>query len=213
MIHLFYPCRMLLCVVLLLQVSALVAQDKWTGVKRIIAIGDLHGDYEQFVSVMRDARLIDAKGKWAGGKTHLVQTGDIPDRGPDSAKIIRDLKKINKQARRKGGYVHLLIGNHEAMNMIGDLRYVHPGEYLALTDRSSKRRQDQYYNDFLAYRRSVQGESELPVFDDEYRQSWERRYPLGFVEHRIAWRPDGKFGKWAIKHNTLIRINEILRNR
>ena len=66
MIHLFCRCRMLLCVALLLQVSALVAQDKWTGVKRIIAIGDLHGDYEQFVSVMRDARLIDAKGKWAG---------------------------------------------------------------------------------------------------------------------------------------------------
>ena len=65
----------------------------WTGVERIIAIGDLHGDYERYIDVMQSAGLIDKKGKWVGGDTHLVQTGDITDRGPDSRKIIDHLVK------------------------------------------------------------------------------------------------------------------------
>ena len=105
----------------------------WTGVERVIAIGDLHGDYEQYLKVMKSAGLIDKKEKWSGGQTHLVQTGDITDRGPDSRKIIDHLVKLSKQAKKAGGYVHLLIGNHESMNVVGDLRYVAPGEFAAFT--------------------------------------------------------------------------------
>ena len=103
----------------------------WTGVDRVVAIGDLHGDYGQYIEVMKSAGLINKSGKWIGGETHLVQTGDVTDRGADSRKIIDHLVKLSKQAKKKGGYVHLLIGNHETMNVIGDLRYVSPGEYAA----------------------------------------------------------------------------------
>lgn len=105
--------------------------DTWTGVERIVAIGDIHGDYEMFVKVLQSASLIDAKGDWAGGKTHLVQTGDVLDRGPDSKAVMDLLMKLEKQAAAAGGAVHCLIGNHEAMNIYGDLRYVSPGEYSA----------------------------------------------------------------------------------
>ena len=75
----------------------------WTGVERVVAIGDLHGDYGQYIKVMESAGLIGKNGKWTGGKTHLVQTGDITDRGDDSRKIIDHLVKLKKQANRKGG--------------------------------------------------------------------------------------------------------------
>ena len=78
----------------------------WTGVERVIAIGDLHGDYGRYIDVMESAGLINKSGKWIGGKTHLVQTGDITDRGADSRKIIDHLVKLAKQAKKKGGYVH-----------------------------------------------------------------------------------------------------------
>ena len=113
----------------------------WTGVKRVIAIGDLHGDYPRYFDVMQSAGLIDKKGKWSGADTHFVQTGDITDRGPDSRKIIDHLVGLKKQAKRKGGYVHLLIGNHETMNVVGDLRYVSAGEYEAFTTSNSVRLQ------------------------------------------------------------------------
>ena len=54
----------------------------WTGVDRVVAVGDVHGDYDQLVAVLRSAGLIDEQGNWTGGKTHLVQNGDVLDRGP-----------------------------------------------------------------------------------------------------------------------------------
>src|SRR5687768_1332444 len=83
---------------------------------RIVAVGDLHGDFAVWTAIARDAGLIDAKGRWAGGTTILVQAGDITDRGPDSLKIIRQLQKLQKEAAGVGGKVIVLIGNHEAMN-------------------------------------------------------------------------------------------------
>src|SRR4030042_2360365 len=64
----------------------------WTGVEKIIAVGDLHGDYENFVLILKNpkVRLVDDNLHWIGGKTHLVQTGDIMDRG-ERAKEIFDL--------------------------------------------------------------------------------------------------------------------------
>jgi hypothetical protein len=113
---------------LLAAFAAFSAEDVVSRADRVIAVGDLHGDYEQTVAVFRSAGLIDEKENWTGGKTHLVQTGDILDRGADGFKIIDLLMKLERQARRAGGRVHALLGNHEAMNLYGDLRYVSPAE-------------------------------------------------------------------------------------
>jgi len=110
----------------------------WTGVERVVAIGDFHGDYDQYFKVMQSAGLINKSGKWIAGKTHFVQTGDLTDRGDHSRKIIDHLVKLAKQAKKKGGYVHLLIGNHEAMNVVGDLRYVTAGEFKAFEGRNAQ---------------------------------------------------------------------------
>jgi hypothetical protein len=162
------------------------------------------------ISVLEMSGIIDAKGRWKGGRTHLVQTGDIPDRGPETARIIRFLKKPEKQAKKKHGYVHLLIGNHEAMNMYGDLRYVHPGEYAALTNSRSARLRDAYYKSTIQYIRETVPPEELPSFDDAYREKWNARFPLGYVEHRRIWDKGGEFGKWVRRHNSVVKINDIL---
>ena len=184
-----------------------IARDTWNNVERIIAIGDLHGDYEQYVRVMTMSGLMDARGNWRGGKTHLVQLGDIPDRGPDSLKIIESIRSLQKQARRAGGFVHPLIGNHEAMNIYGDLRYVHPGEYAALVTGRSGRYRNDYFRDFVRHIQSSQ-----PDFTVEagYRESWNERFPLGYVEHRTIWQAGGDIAKWVAGNNTIIQINDIL---
>ncbi|MET0403157.1 MAG: metallophosphoesterase, partial [Cystobacter sp.] len=83
---------------------------------------------------LKMAGLIDAKGHWSGGKTHLVQTGDIPDRGDQTREAYDLLMRLEKEALAAGGRVHALIGNHESMNMLGDLRYVTPGELVSFAD-------------------------------------------------------------------------------
>ncbi len=96
----------------------------WTGVGRIVAVGDVHGDFYRMVEILRYAGLVDPAKNWCGGKTHLVQTGDLMDRGPDSRLVMELLMKLEKQAPLHGGEVHCLTGNHEAMNLTGDYRYV-----------------------------------------------------------------------------------------
>ena len=108
---------------------------------RIVAVGDLHGDYDAWAAIARAAGLIDGSGRWTGGATTLVQTGDIVDRGPDSLKIIDQLIRLQREAPGSGGRVVVLTGNHEAMMVINDLRYVHPGEYAAFVTPASSRTQ------------------------------------------------------------------------
>ena len=193
-------------------------QDDWQEVSRIVAIGDIHGDYQNYITVLKEAGVVNKRGKWAAGKTHVVQVGDIPDRGPDTLKIIEHLQKLEKQAKKAGGYLHLLIGNHEYMNIAGDLRYVHPGEYEAFETRQSKKVRDNYYAfvvKTLAAQRESQAANEsasapLPTIDDAFRSDWYEKHPLGFVEHRLAWQPGGEVANWVSQHNTIIRINNVL---
>ncbi|PZO53334.1 MAG: protein-tyrosine-phosphatase [Alphaproteobacteria bacterium] len=183
---------------------------QWDNVERIVVIGDLEGAYEKYLDMLRTAALIDADGDWSGGAAHLVQLGDIPDRGPNSRAIMEHLRRLEPQARRAGGRVHALIGNHEAMNIEGDLRYVHPGEYAVFADRGSRRLQDAYYDRYVAALRRNPPEGGMPVIDDAFRAQWETEHPLGFVEHRQAWAPNGELGRWVVGHDSVIRINDIL---
>lgn len=178
-------------------------QSVWTGVARVVAIGDIHGDFEQFVQVLRSAQLVDDYGNWTGGKTHLVQTGDVVDRGPDSRAVMDLLTKLEKQAAAAGGGVHCLIGNHEAMDVYGDLRFVSPGEYSSYrTEGSDASRAASY----ASYRQTMSAAAKPEL----NRAQWESDHPPGFVEHRAAFAPDGVYGKWIRSHNAVIKIDRTL---
>ena len=186
------------------------AQAEWDNVARVVAIGDLEGDYDKFVDMLRQGELIDARNNWSGGRAHLVQLGDIPDRGPHSRAIMDLLMRLEPQAERAGGRVHALIGNHEAMNVTGDLRYVDPREYAAFADRRSAQRRDTYYQQTLDYLRAHPPAEGLPPFDDAFRAQWETLHPLGYVEHRQGWQAGGAYGRWIASHDAAIRINDTL---
>lgn len=176
----------------------------------VIAIGDLHGDYGAYESLMHEAGLMDKRGRWTGGETIFVQTGDVPDRGPDSLKIIRSLQKLQKQASRKGGEVITLIGNHEAMNMTGDLRYVHAGEYDAFTDRNSQRLRDRVYNANRDAIETAYLEQDPALSSEDIRARWGAQTPLGMIEHQQAWRPEGDIGKWVAGNPAIAIVGETL---
>lgn len=183
----------------------------WVDVERVIAIGDIHGDYDHYMATLKDAGLVDERGKWIGGATHLVQTGDIPDRGPDTSRIIEQLQKLTKEAGKKGGRVHSLIGNHEAMNVYGDLRYVSSGEYQAFVNKNSAKLRDRYYNAVMQdlQQRDPAAFAALPP---NSRETWDKEHPLGWLEHRQAWdpawNPKAKFGLWVMGQRVAIQIND-----
>jgi len=186
-------------------------QNEWDNVENLVIIGDIHGDYDNYFDVLREAGIVNRRGNWTGKESHLVQVGDVPDRGPDTSRIIEHLQKLEKQAERAGGKVHVLIGNHEYMNITGDLRYVHPGEYEALTSRNSSRLRDAYYQQTLQYIAAQNETREEPlIIDEAFTEKWYNDYPLGYVEHRLAWQPGGEINNWVSGHNSIIRINDML---
>src|ERR1700719_227845 len=111
----------------------------------LVAIGDVHGDFDDFVGILQRIGLTDKQNHWAGGKTTFVQTGDLLDRGPKPREVMDLMMALEKEAPQAGGRVVGLLGNHEVMNIMGDLRYVTPANYASFADgNSEKRRKDVY---------------------------------------------------------------------
>jgi hypothetical protein len=89
-----------------------------------VAIGDIHGDLAAARRALRIAGAIDDADKWIGGDLVLVQTGDRIDRGNEDRAVLDLFERLAEEAKKAGGTVHALNGNHELMNVAGDFRYV-----------------------------------------------------------------------------------------
>ncbi len=94
------------------------------GVARLAALSDVHGQLGLMVRLLQANGILDADGDWAWGEGHLVLVGDVFDRGPRVNEIFWLLYGLEQQAREAGGGLHVLLGNHEAMVLYRDLRYV-----------------------------------------------------------------------------------------
>jgi hypothetical protein len=185
-------------------------QDDWQGIQRVVAVGDIHGDKDAFAAVLRMAGLIDTQERWIGGKTHMVQIGDIPARGPQTRKAFDLIMRLAREADSAGGKVHPIIGNHDAGVVYGDLRNTLPEEYAEFRTADSEARLLKALNQELELRRS-RGRLPASATDVEaVKKLWLAEHPPGFVEHREAFGPSGHYGSWIRRNNAIIRINDTL---
>ena len=179
-----------------------------TGVpQRIVAVADVHGAYQEFVGILQRVGLIDANHHWAGGQTIFVQVGDVADRGAETRKAFDLLMDLEREAPGQGGKVIPVLGNHEVMQMMGDLRYTTPADFQSFsTDQSEQVRESAYreYRKFIAATRQVH---DVPD-DEEAHQRWLARHPLGFFEERDAYAPDGVYGRWLRTRDAMAQVGD-----
>ena len=173
-------------------VDAAKSSCAFDGVERVVAVGDVHGAYDRYLEILRIAGIIDAGGRWAGGRTHFVQVGDIVDRGNDSRKVLDFLKRLEHDA--PAGQVHILLGNHEVARMLGDLRLTTAGEYAAFAGVESENLRQRFVRS-----------ANLP--NDTERDALMQKTPLGWVEMRQAFGRDGEYGKWLRELPVVIMID------
>ena len=178
--------------------------------QRIVAVGDLHGDFEAWRRIALDAGITDASGHWAGGRTILVQMGDVTDRWADSLTIVRSLQQLQKEAPRKGGRAIVILGNHEAMNLLGDNRYTTAGEYAAFVDSQSTARRERVYEANRTSLEAAYRAQDPKITPEQVHSQWIAQHPLGWVEHRLAWGPSGELGKWAANNPAILKIGGTL---
>jgi hypothetical protein len=190
---------------LLIASSLLTAparQCVWDGVEKIIAIGDLHGDYDHFVTILKNENinLVDEKLNWIGGKTHLVQIGDVLDRG-DHAKDIFDLiKRLEKEAAAAGGKVHMLIGNHEEINIM-ERYFDYPeaktvGQFISFLPDEYRKQKEKEFKKKTENGGDSNDEWKKLMDDPKAQEVYNENFNL-------------LYGRWiAEEHNAVIKIND-----
>jgi len=158
------------------------------GVARIVAVGDVHGALAEYTAILRAAGIVDAAGHWAGGASFLVSTGDLIDRGPQSNEVIALLRRLEAEALAAGGRVIVTLGNHEEMNLIGDLRYLVGADYAA----------------FAAAERAA-GDGAAPGGPVP-----DHKLPPGWFARQQAFSPAGDVGRWLLERPLVARVNGVL---
>ena len=187
---------------LLLAVAQPACASEWhfSGVERVVAFSDIHGAYDSMIQTFGNAGVIDENMAWSAGSAHLVITGDILDRGPDSRKVMDLIMRLEGEADEAGGRVHQLVGNHEIMNLVGDLRYVALREYAAFADDETEEDRERW---FLHYRSTQPPDADEAMLREQFSQ----KAPPGFFGHRRAFRADGDYGKWLLEKPLMVVID------
>jgi hypothetical protein len=167
--------------------------------QRIVAIGDIHGAGEQFVALLRTAGLTDERDQWIGGRTHFIQTGDYLDRGDTIREILDLLMRLEGDATKAGGRADILMGNHEAMNLLYQFRDVSPQAYAAFADDRSEDRRRRAYDDYVSVMKKRKDAA--PASQD----AWMAAHPPGFLEYVEAFAPRGRYGRWLRSRNVVVK--------
>jgi len=94
--------------------------------EKLFFISDVEGEFEGFRMLLIKNRVVDEKYNWTFGKGHLVLCGDFFDRGSLVPETLWLIYKLEQDAKKNGGYVHTILGNHDIMNLSGDFRYAVP---------------------------------------------------------------------------------------
>lgn len=179
---------------------------------RIVAVGDVHGAYEELSGLLRQIGLIDADGAWTGSNSILVQTGDFMDRGRDVRRVMDLLMRLEREAEAAGGRVVVLFGDHEAMNLLGELRDTTPELLAAFAaeDRESVMADAVKEYEVAHFERNpAWGRATRPQRED-IKEKWIADQPVGRVEYLRALSPDGVYGAWLRTLPALVVIDEIL---
>ncbi len=189
---------LILILIIVLPQTAWSLEWRYDGVDRVVAIADIHGAYDAMVSTLKNADILSEELSWVGGDATLVIVGDILDRGPKSRAAMDLLMRLEGEAESAGGQVQVLIGNHEAMILTGDMRYVSDPEYAAFATDEDPLERARWFELYV----ESQGADA-----DELRSEFDKTYPPGYFAMRRAFRPDGRYGQWLLQKNIIAVIN------
>ena len=161
---------------------------------RIVAIGDLNAAYDALIEILQGTKLVNRRLEWTGGRAELVQLGDIFNRGDGAVQALTLLLRLRREARRSGGRVTVLLGNHEAMTALRHEGYCTEGEYLAFASAAERRAWPARVQ--RALRRLVRKRDHGIVLPLEPRlEAWKIEHVPGRTALRRALGPRGKLGR------------------
>jgi len=186
----------------------------WSDIDKVIAVGDIHGDFEQFIKILKGTGLTDDQLHWTGGRTHLVQLGDVMDRG-DNAKMVFDLiKRLETEAEEAGGKVHMLLGNHEEVNITGSAfyfaGYMTLRQFVRFLDPAERLKAERAFREEKGERVFKNTDPPLPLDDPEVEKFWTEKMNNADFQPKFHNAFYKNYGKWLLEHNSVIKINDVV---
>lgn len=163
---------------------------------RVVVIGDLNAQHDLLERYLLGLKLVNKAGAWTGGKSILVQMGDIPNRGNRSRAAMDLLMRLRPEARAAGGEVYWLLGNHEVMTVLGNEAYVSADEYMEF---ASAEEIDRFYTQRTRFVYELLGSPEEPQYVEPLGgriRAWEEANAPGRDAFREAMRPQGWYGAY-----------------
>ena len=167
---------------------------------RIVAIGDVHGAYGALVDVLGATGLVDEGLAWSGGDSVLVQTGDLLDGGSEVRQVLDLMMRLQTEARAAGGDVIVLLGDHEVLNILGELRDVSPATFATFAAEEQTEMLGEAFQEFArAFLRTQTGSGYGQAnrsTKERVRDQWVGNQVPGRVEYARAMGPGGVYGEW-----------------
>jgi uncharacterized protein YheU (UPF0270 family) len=200
------------------------------GNRRLIAIGDVHGDFPAMMKALEIAEVMDKNGQWIGKDSVVVQVGDVLDRGDCELAIFTKLMRLKKKARSEGGNVIVMNGNHEIMNVMGDFRYATNGAYLECGEYLEKLKKKEIVNNNdnnIKINNNVENNKENNKENDktindkkeeemsplkQAEEKFRKTDPIqqGIRARRELFQPGGVFAMKLSKHPTVLQVGETI---
>lgn len=175
---------------------------------RIVAVGDVHGAIGEFRALLQTLELTDADQRWIGGGDTLVQTGDLTDRGTGVRAVLDLLMRLETEAAEAGGKVIVVLGNHETMSLMANLRDTTPQLLARFAGPDSTSRRETAYEDYLALATDRADALGPLAAEPLARDAWMDTHPPGFLEYLDAFGPDGLYGRWLRSKPVVVRVGD-----
>jgi hypothetical protein len=176
---------------------------EWVDVPRVIAVGDLHGSYDKAVRLLQGAELVGEDLHWIGGEQHLVVAGDMLDRGTRDRPLMDFMRRLQEESEAAGGRVHALLGNHEAMNLMRDLRYVNPLSNKDWAKDEDPGGRKAAWKTFARVNRGRDSKANLA-------EAFKEKYPPGFFARQESFNPEGEYGAWLLGLPAVVKVNDVI---
>jgi hypothetical protein len=104
--------------------------------------------------------------------------------------------------------VHILLGNHDAMNLLGEVRDVNRAAYDAFAEDDAEKRRQRAFRDYIAIgdaRERLLGSRPEP-YKEKDRDKWLSEHPPGYIEYMAAMGADGEYGRWLRQRQAVLQI-------
>jgi hypothetical protein len=184
-----------------LLLAPALGQDAWrfTTDSRVVAFADVHGAYDRLVELLQATDVVDADLRWTAGTAHLVSLGDLLDRGAETRAVLELVMRLEREAAEAGGRLHVVLGNHELMNLLGDWRYVGPADYESFAPDETVALREAAYAVFAT---NAGGDS------TSTRAQFASTYPRGYFARQAAFAATGRYGEWLRALPAIVVVND-----